>query len=201
VAPTLVLASGSPRRCELLSAAGYHFDITKPDVRERGDQHLSPRELTGWNALAKGLAVARARPHQVILAADTLVALHDEIIGKPADFADAIRILQRLAGRKHHVYSSVFIGHLAARRVQLISEISEVRFRRLTDQQICDYLRKIDPLDKAGAYAAQGHGAEIIARIDGSYSNVVGLPMEQTQAVMNQFGIRPARRPEPSTAL
>ena len=171
------------------------------------DPHLTPREVTAWNAVAKGIAVARHYPREVVLAADTVVALQDEIIGKPTDFADAVRILLRLQGKSHHVYSSVLIVQLAAGRLQLVSEVSQVRFRRLSDNQIRTYLRKIDPLDKAGAYAAQGHGAEIIARIDGSYSNVVGLPMEQTMDMLNQFGIRPnhpaklpARSPAPATA-
>src|SRR4051812_7438943 len=176
--PSLVLASGSPRRRELLSAVGFHFRIAQPEVRERADRHLSPREVTAWNAVTKGLAVARHHPDQVVLAADTVVALDSEVIGKPVDFAEARRILHRLGGRTHHVYSSVFITHLTTRRAHLLSQLSEVRFRRLSRKQIGEYLRKIAPLDKAGAYAAQGHGGEIIAAISGSYSNVVGLPME-----------------------
>src|SRR4029077_13582366 len=150
--------------------------------------HLTAGELTGWNAVRKGMTIAKRHPEAVVLAADTVVALNDEVIGKPNDFADAVRILQRLNGRIHHVYSSVFIAQLAAGRAELFCELSKVRFRKLNELQIRTYLAKIDPLDKAGAYAAQGHAADIIAIIQGSYSNVVGLPMEQTMETLKQFG-------------
>ena len=189
----LILASSSPRRVALLSSAGFKFQVVNPTVRERTDPHLTARELTGWNAVRKGTAVAKVHPQAVILAADTVVALDREIIGKPNGFAEAVRILRRLNGRSHHVYSSVFIAHLAAGRAELFCEFSKVRFRRLTVSQIRSYLAKIDPLDKAGAYAAQGHGAEIIAQIEGSYSNVVGLPMGQTILTLKQFGVYPKR--------
>lgn len=190
-ANSLLLASGSPRRRQLLSGAGYKFKIVKPTVAERTDAHLTPRELTGWNAVRKGMAAAKSHPKMVVLAADTVVALNNQIIGKPNDLSDAVRILHRLSGRTHLVYSSVFIVHLGDGRAQLFCEISKVRFRTLKGSQIHNYLAKIDPLDKAGAYAAQGHGTDIIAQIGGSYSNVVGLPMEQTVPALKQFGIQP----------
>lgn len=192
--PRLLLASSSPRRAELLSAAGFDFQVIRGNIAERADVHLTARELTGWNAVRKGLTMARRHPRAVVLAADTVVALNQEIIGKPNDLSEAVRILQRLNGRTHHVYSSVFVAHLAAGRAELSCEVSKVRFRELSASQIRSYLDKIDPLDKAGAYAAQGHGADIIARIEGSYSNVVGLPMEQTIPALKRFGIQPTRR-------
>jgi nucleoside triphosphate pyrophosphatase len=192
---SLVLASGSPRRIELLSDAGFRFEIVRPTVSEKTDPHLTARELTGWNALRKGMEVAKRYPRDIVLAADTVVAFNDEIIGKPNDLTDAVRILRRLNGQTHHVYSSVFISHLAAGRVELFCELSQVHFLKLNQSQIRSYLAKIDPLDKAGAYAAQGHGAEIVERIDGSYSNVVGLPMEQTITALRKFGIYPTRTP------
>ena len=140
------------------------------------------------------MAIARVQPHRVVLAADTVVAFGDEIIGKPSDLKDAVEILRRLSGRLHQVYSSVFIAHLASARMKLGCEVSDVQFRKLNDDQIRHYLSKIEPLDKAGAYAAQGHGSEIISSINGSYSNVVGLPMERTVAALEQFGIRPMKR-------
>ena len=190
----LLLASASPRRSQLLTDAGFDFEIIKPRVTERADPHLTARELTTWNALRKGLAIARVQPHRVVLAADTVVAFGYEIIGKPSDFEDAVEILRRLSGQLHQVYSSVFILHLASARMMLGCEVSDVQFRKLNDDQIRRYLSKIEPLDKAGAYAAQGHGSEIISSINGSYSNVVGLPMERTVAALEQFGIRPMKR-------
>jgi len=193
-APSLLLASSSPRRQELLRAAGYEFQVRAPDIAEKTDPHLTAREVTAWNAMRKGFLVARAQPNQVVIAADTVVALGPEVIGKPNDFNHAIELLTRLSGRAHHVYSSVFIAHLAAARSGMFCEISEVQFRKLNQRQIREYLAKIDPLDKAGAYGAQGHGAEIIERIRGSYSNVVGLPMEHTSLILKEFGIVPAKQ-------
>jgi septum formation protein len=192
VVPSLLLASKSPRRRELLSAAGFEFDTAAPQVDERNDINLSLREITALNAVRKGLAVARLYTQKIVLSADTLVALDHKIIGKPHDRDHAADILRRLSGRVHEVCSSVFILHLARARSTMFYEISRVRFRRLDDRAIGEYFMKVNPLDKAGAYAAQGHGAEIISRIEGSYTNVVGLPMEKTIAALAKFGIKPA---------
>jgi nucleoside triphosphate pyrophosphatase len=187
----LLLASNSPRRRELLACAGMKFETASPHVAERFDGDLTLRELTAWNAVRKALSVARRCPHRVVLAADTLVAIQGTIIGKPRDLADAARILRRLSGQIHEVCSAVFVCHLARGRSIMFHEISRVRFRRLHQSQIESYLAKVNPLDKAGAYAAQGQGAEIIEEIEGSYTNVVGLPMEQTMEVLAQFDAKP----------
>jgi septum formation protein len=129
----------------------------------------------------------------VVLAADTLVALEGEIIGKPRHFTEAREILRRLSDREHDVCTGVFIVAGPHRKFASFAEISRVRFRKLNDQAIDDYLRKVNPLDKAGAYAAQGRGGEIIASVEGSFTNVVGLPMEATMAALAQFGIYPRR--------
>ncbi len=189
-----MLASSSPRRAALLSEAGFEFETVAPRVTEKFDLDLTLRELTMWNAIRKGVSVARAYPDKIVLAADTLVALQDEIIGKPTDLSEAAQMLRRLSGRAHEVCSAVFIYHFAAGRTATVHEFSHVRFRRLNSATIDDYLAKVDPLDKAGAYAAQGRGAEIIAKIDGSFSNVVGLPMEKTVDALTQFGIWPRTR-------
>ena len=189
-----LLASQSPRRIELLKAAGFEFESISPGVEERFDVDLTLRELTTFNTVLKGLPVARAHRDRVVLAADTLVALDGEIIGKPVDLDDAARILRRLSGRTHEVCSSVLICHLCAQKSVCFHEISRVRFRRLTAQSIDKYFARVNPLDKAGAYAAQGEGGEVIEKIAGSYTNVVGLPMEKTVAVLAQFGIHPRSR-------
>jgi septum formation protein len=186
----LVLASCSPRRAALLSEAGFEFETVSPRVAEKFHLDLTLRELTTWNAIRKGVSVARAYPDKIVLAADTLVALEGKIIGKPADLDEAARILRRLSGRTHEVCSAVFIYRFATGRPATFHDFSRVRFRRLSTATIENYLAKVDPLDKAGAYAAQG-GAEIIAKIDGSYTNVVGLPMEKVISTLAQFGIRP----------
>jgi septum formation protein len=189
--PRLILASGSPRRSQLLAEAGYQFEVVAPAVDELQSAKLTVREATSYNALRKGLAVARAHPGRVVLAADTLVALDHELIGKPADEAEAAALLRRLSGRTHVVASSVFIAHLHRGKSIAFSVLSRVVFRNLSERMIADYLAKIDPLDKAGGYAAQGEGGTIIARIIGSQSNVVGLPLEKTRSALDLFVIHP----------
>jgi septum formation protein len=191
VRPALLLASNSPRRRQLLGEAGFEFETFAPDVPESFDSHLTLRELTALNATRKALAAARALPGKVVLAADTLVAINDRILGKPKDIADAVVMLERLSGEVHEVCTSVFVCHLSRARSTTFSEISRVRFRRLTGTQIERYLAKINPLDKAGAYAAQGFGSEIIEKIEGSFTNVVGLPMEKTVPALAAFEIAP----------
>jgi septum formation protein len=191
VRPTLLLASNSPRRRELLLEAGFDFEIFAPRVAERFDIDLTLRELTAFNAMRKAVATARLRPKNIVLAADTLVAVDDHVLGKPKDTNEAVAMLQRLSGRAHEVCTSVFISHLAEATSTSFHEISRVQFCRLSRERIDNYLARVDPLDKAGAYAAQGFGNDIIEKIDGSYTNVVGLPMEKTIVVLAEFGVVP----------
>jgi septum formation protein len=192
VVPCFVLASGSPRRRQLLEEAGYEFEVIVPPVGEISHDWFTIRELTVCNATQKALCVAQTLPSAVVLGADTLVSLDDEVLGKPADLKEAAQILRRLSGRSHTVWTAVCLCHSASGKSQSFCVGSKVEFRDLTDRAIQDYLEKIDPLDKAGAYAAQGHGQQIIKRIEGSYSNVVGLPMERTLPALAAFGITPA---------
>jgi septum formation protein len=170
-------------------------------VAELSVASFTIRELTICNATRKALAIARSRPDAVVLGADTLVALDGEVIGKPRDLVHAEEILRRLSGRSHEVRTAVFICHLARGQAHSFQEVSRVHFRKLDRSAISKYLAKINPLDKAGAYAAQGHGTEIIERIEGSFSNVVGLPMEKTRRVLRLFGIKPSRIGDHSAAV
>ena len=187
----LLLASNSPRRRDLLLEAGFEFETFGPNVAEGFDVDLTLRELTALNATRKALAAARAHPNKIVLAADTLVAIDQHVLGKPSDAGEAAAMLERLSGRGHEVCTSVFICHLARARSTSFSELSQVSFHRLSGADIDRYLARIDPLDKAGAYAAQGFGSEIIEKIDGSFTNVVGLPMERTVPALAEFGIQP----------
>ena len=189
--PTLLLASNSPRRRELLREAGFDFEILAPKVAERFDVDLTLRELTAFNAMRKAMATARLRPKNIVLAADTLVAVDNHVLGKPKDKNDAVAMLQRLSGRAHEVCTSVFICHLAEAKSTSFHEISRVQFCQLSRDRIDNYLARVDPLDKAGAYAAQGFGSEIIEKIDGSFTNVVGLPMGKTIVALAEFGVVP----------
>jgi len=187
--PPLVLASASPRRRQLLAQAGLKFEVLASDVNESALAALSIRELTTWNAARKATAVARMRRSAVVLGADTLIALDGQVIGKPADLREAAKILERLSGREHQVCTAVSIRAIQRRQLASFCVISHVRFRALSGKQIAAYLKKIDPLDKAGAYAAQDEGAEVISRVRGSFTNVVGLPMDETMRALKSFGV------------
>jgi septum formation protein len=196
VASPFILASNSPRRRALLAAAGYEFEVIAPAVSEVAVSYLSLRELTIANAARKGLAVSHVYPHRVVLAADTLVALEGKVIGKPRDLNQARVILRRLSGRVHEVCTAVFI--VGPQKKISFAEIATVRFRKLSERGITNYFGLVNPIDKAGAYAAQGAGRSIIASVEGSFTNVIGLPMERTTEVLAQFGLRPinASRPQ-----
>ncbi|HZE13863.1 MAG TPA: nucleoside triphosphate pyrophosphatase [Chthoniobacterales bacterium] len=191
--PRFVLASASPRRRQLLLAAGYEFDVASPRVEEVAHNWLTIREMTIWNAARKAEAISRISPDAVVLAADTLVTIDGEVLGKPADFAKAVEMLRRLSGRVHEVWTAVRIVDAGRRKSRSFHAMSRVHFRSLDDRAVRNYLAKIDPLDKAGAYAAQGDGQDIIEKIEGSYTNVVGLPIEKTKPALALFGVRPSR--------
>jgi septum formation protein len=189
VTAQFILASNSPRRHALLAEAGYEFDVVVPAITELAIAELSLRELTIANATRKAMAVARLHRGRVALAADTLVAIGGQIIGKPRDLNHARAILQRLSGRTHDVCTAVCIVGTQGRIS--FTEISQVRFRKLTESAITKYFKVVNPVDKAGAYGAQGAGGSIIAAIKGSVTNVIGLPMERTKKALAQIDIRP----------
>lgn len=171
----LVLASASPRRQELLAAAGFPCTVVPADVDETPGAEETPREHVRRLARAKALAVARERPEATVLGADTVVVLDDEILGKPVDAADARRMLGRLGGRSHRVYTGVALWHRGELRDAV--EVSEVTMAALSSEEIDWYVASGEPLDKAGAYAVQGLASRFVTRIEGSYSNIVGLPV------------------------
>jgi septum formation protein len=191
--PSLILASASPRRRELLEGWGYDFEVAAADVEELHDSGASPERLTGMNALRKAKAVAAEHPEALVLGADTLVYLGAEPFGKPADLEDAARMLRRLSGQTHQVCTGVALVCLSARVETVVHEVSRVTFRSLSEDMIRDYLNRVDPLDKAGGYAVQEEGDRIVACVEGSWSNVVGLPMETVERTLDSLGIR--RRP------
>lgn len=170
----LLLASGSPRRLDILRAAGIDPEVSPVDAEEL-KEGLTPKELVRQNALLKAGAAAALHPGRVILAADTLVALGPLPLGKPLDEDDACRMLTMLSGRTH----SVFTGVAVWVNGELLSDVAESRvtFRELTGAEIAEYVASGEPLDKAGAYAVQGIGAALVSGIEGDFDNIVGLPM------------------------
>ena len=179
--PPLILASASPRRAELLRGLGLRFEIQTRSVEESHHEDFTARELCVFNAYRKARAVAKLHPPAVVLGADTLVYLGTTLYGKPKDMLDARRMLSELAGSTHQVVTGVCLLHLARHRCRLFAETTNVTFKALTRAQISTYLDAIQPLDKAGAYAVQDRGDDIVERISGSFTNVVGLPVERVK--------------------
>ena len=185
--PPFILASASPRRAELLRQVTPEFQVIPSAATEIFDDHLSPGELCQLNAHRKARAVAKKHPDALVLGADTLVFLNGDVLGKPRSMADARRMLARLQGRTHQVVTGFSLIYLRGHRERTSAVATDVMFRTLTDAQIADYLAKVDPLDKAGAYAIQDHGHLIVSEISGSFSNVVGLPVEQLKAELDAW--------------
>jgi septum formation protein len=180
--PPLILASASPRRAELLRQLCLEFKVVPANVAEIHHQQMTARELAQVNAYRKARAVAKRFPDALVLAADTLVYLEATLFGKPATFEQACQMLKRLQGQTHQVVTGLCLLHLRNHRQVLCAESTAVTFRSLDDIQVRRYLKRVNPLDKAGAYAIQEKGDLIIERISGSYTNVVGLPMERLAA-------------------
>jgi septum formation protein len=184
----LILASASPRRRALLHEYGYEFEVRVPlGVAEIAPAHLSPGETVLANARAKARAGLAQTPDSIVLGVDTEVFFEGRVLGKPADMAAAFAMLRRLNGRTHEVYSGVWIARPGKERGFI--EVTRVRFHRRTDAELKRYLARIHPLDKAGAYAAQEDRGGMIAAVAGSFSNVIGLPMERLRIELRAFGI------------
>jgi septum formation protein len=186
--PVLVLASGSPRRRELLACAGVPFEVAPAEIDESRRPGEPPRELAIRLAREKAETVALRlprSPRRTVLGADTIVVLGDDVLGKPADEADAVKLLSRLVGREHVVLTAVaLVASDAPDRARTACVASRVRMRAADEAEIRAYVATGEPLDKAGAYAAQGEGRRFVASIDGSESNVIGLPMDETLALL-----------------
>jgi septum formation protein len=175
----LVLASASPRRQELLRNAGIPFEVQPANIAEDALPGESAKACAERLAREKALTVAGQRPHNndndIVLGADTVVVVDGQLLGKPADAADAARILRMLSGRKHQVITGVCL--VVSGKPSVSSETTVVTMNELTDQDIVDYVAGGEPMDKAGAYAIQGIASRWIPRIEGDYGNVVGLPV------------------------
>jgi septum formation protein len=185
--PPLILASNSPRRSELLRSLGLDFDVVPSEAAEVHTEELTAAEISQLNAYRKARAVAKKHPDALVLGADTLVALDTTLLGKPRNREDAYRMLKQLQGRTHRVVTGVCLLHLRGHRQKLFADATDVTFRPLDTAQIRDYLARINPLDKAGAYAIQEGGDKIVETISGSFTNVVGLPVERLRAELEQW--------------
>ena len=187
----LVLASASPRRAELLKAAGIEFDVMPADVDETMDVEDTPEGYVRRVAQLKAEAVLPGAGERPVLGADTIVIVGHAVLGKPSDTADAGRMLRLLAGREHSVMTGVCLINPAAEsgRVQMSTTRTSVEFAGLTDEEISWYVASGEPMDKAGAYAIQGLASRFVTRIEGSYSNVVGLPVALVYDLCKRAGL------------
>lgn len=187
----LVLASGSPRRVQLLREAGFDPQVMPQDVDETPLPGEKAYDLVDRLASLKAhAALAQARPGDLILAADTTVALEGEELGKPADEAEARQMLRRLSGRGHDVYTAVYlilVGEDGSTRESSTCEQTHVTFFDLAEDEIESYVATGEPLDKAGAYGIQGIGRALVRDIDGDYFNVVGLPVARTLRAIDEL--------------
>lgn len=185
--PAVVLASQSPRRVELLREVIARFEVVPSYATELHDLTLGPRRLCEVNAERKALSVAERYPDHLVIGADTLVFLDGDGLAKPADETEARAMLRRLSGRVHEVVTGVCLVHQKTARLRLLSETTFVKFRSLTEADLDEYLRLVHVLDKAGAYAVQEHGDLIVEHIEGSFSNVVGLPVEAVRRSLERW--------------
>jgi len=182
----LVLASASPRRAELLRAAGFEFEVYPVEVDERLQPGERPDRAAARLAETKARSAAAHRPGAVVLGADTIVVIDGEAMGKPADDRDAKRMLRRLSGRTHEVLTGVSIA--SSGRFLTRVETTRVTMSEMTEEEIDWYVATGEPRDKAGAYAVQGLASRFVSGIDGSYSNVVGLPVSVVYTLIRPLG-------------
>ncbi len=187
----IILASGSPRRKELLELTGLKFVVESPDINESMNDKETPKEHVERLAQAKAASIAKEHPDAIILACDTCVILNGRIVfGKPENKKDAKEMLEQLAGKEHTVASAVAIIWLKKNRQHIVTVETKVRMKQMEDWEIQWYLASGEPLDKAGAYAIQGRGSIFIEGIIGSYTNVVGLPLMEAVLLLRSFGIK-----------
>lgn len=183
----LILASNSPRRIALLKTLGYLFDVVPHGTEEYVSNDVSPEELVRRLALQKAEDVAQRVENAVIIGADTIVLLNHCILGKPIDSSDACRMLSMLSDAEHEVLTGVCLVETPSKKKSLRIDRTQIKMRHITDEEINAYVISGEPMDKAGAYAIQGLGNRFIEKITGSYTNVVGLPLELVKEMLNHF--------------
>lgn len=184
----IILASSSPRRADLLRQIGLPFDICVRPVDESCPPGLPPHVLVEVLAARKAAAVAETAGEGLIIGADTVVVRRKQVLGKPDDENEAVRMLQNLSGGAHAVFTGLALLDAASGRSLVRHEKTRVHFKRLAEDEIRRYVATGEPLDKAGSYGAQGRGAVFVRGIEGCYSNVVGLPLSLLAEMLKEFG-------------
>lgn len=185
---TLVLASASPRRREILSAAGYGHVVRPADIDESVFDGIKPQLMVQLLAAGKA-AAAVENAGEWILGADTVVASEGKVLGKPANEDDAFRMLSMLSGKTHYVYTGVALLCADDGRMRTLCEETAVKFRKLSEEEIRAYIETGEPMDKAGAYGIQGKGGALVEKTEGDFQNVVGLPLTAVRRLMSEMNI------------
>ncbi|OGK29194.1 septum formation protein Maf [Candidatus Roizmanbacteria bacterium RIFCSPHIGHO2_02_FULL_40_9] len=186
---TIILASASPRRKKLLEQIGLTFKVVKSNIKEALDVHIEPHTLAEKLSLQKAKDVAKKEKESLIIAADTLIVFEDEILGKPKNAIDARKILKMLSGNIHIVITGFTILDSSTGILITKSVETKVFMKEMTDEEIHRYIATGEPLDKAGAYGIQGKGAIFVEKIEGDYSNVVGLPLFELTKELKKFNV------------
>lgn len=186
---SIILASTSPRRRELLTLLGVTFEIVPPTAEEVPSPDLSPPDQATQFALDKALSIAHRRPDDLVLGSDTVIEIDGTLLGKPQDLHDAETMLRRLQGRVHQVHTGIALIHDLSKQSVTVVETARVWMTPFTDHELRRYLETRESLGKAGAYSIQGEGARLIEKIEGDYPTVVGLPLWQTANLLEQHGV------------
>jgi septum formation protein len=186
---TIVLASTSQRRKELLEKLGLKFRIDPGEFPEKSRSDLPPEGLVKYNSIGKATAIAAKYPDAVIIAADTIGVIRNHIIGKPQDAKDAEKMLRNLSGKTHRVITGLTVLDTGSEKMLTRTVVTFVHIKELKPEEIFSYIKTGEPLDKAGAYAIQGLGALIVEKINGDYYNVVGLPLKTLADCLKECGI------------
>lgn len=191
----IILASASPRRKSLMDVLGLDFEIKVSDCEEKVDKHSNVENIVMSLSLQKAQAVSKyVDSNCLIIGADTVVSYSNEILGKPKDYDDAVRMLKLLSGKTHSVYTGFTLIQTSDGTVVTDYERSDVTFRELSEKQIIDYVNTGEPIDKAGAYSIQGIASSFVENLDGDYNNVVGLPIYKlSKYLYNSFNIKGAK--------
>lgn len=187
----IILASGSPRRRELMTRLGLNFQYVTANAKEEMNPDIEVGELTIKNAAMKGYSVANLYDEAFIIAADTIVSCEGKIFGKPKGEEDVVKALTFLRGKKHQVTTGVAIINKKAAVCERFYRTTDVYFKNYSDEFIRWYIKTEEPFDKAGSYAIQGKGCHMVEKIDGCYDNVVGLPVAELFERLIKFGVRP----------
>ena len=181
----IILASQSPRRKEIMETAGYDFEIIVSNAEEKIEENLTPEEVAKSLSLQKAQAVAKDNSDKIVIGADTIVVLGDEILGKPKDREDAYKMLKNLSGKTHIVYTGIAV--ICGEKIVNEAVATEVEFYELSDEEINAYIDTNECNDKAGSYGIQGRGCLLVKGIKGDYFNVVGLPIATLSKIIKEF--------------